>query len=149
MNKSTNLRPEAGGDPAQSNNTGLKNDDKVSQASNDFPDGPAESSDDQPQDKPDLDAFAKRMGTDTIESGDGLDAVPEDRAPEPASESAEVPRVDRVVEAADDNKKNLAIGGAVLALAVLVIGLVRRRRKQRGLVAKALALGAAVHVIRD
>ena len=40
---------------------------------NDFPDAPDESSE-RDQDKPIMDKFAERMGTDTIETGDGLDA---------------------------------------------------------------------------
>nr|WHW29234.1 hypothetical protein [uncultured bacterium] len=131
MSSNTHLRPEAGGDPARSNSTDLKNDPKAPQDANDFPDAPEHKTDEQPQDKPDLDAFAKRMGTDTIETGDGLDAVPEHRT----AESNGI-----------DSRMIIAGGGAVVAALLLIVF---RRRKQRGLMEKAVALGAAAHVIRD
>lgn len=71
----TNLRPEAGGNPARSNSTGLRNDPKAARDGNDFPDAPSADVDPTPQDQPDLDAFAARLGTDSIETGDGLAAV--------------------------------------------------------------------------
>ena len=76
----TNLRPEAGGNPARSNSTGLKHDPKMMQDGNDFPDAPPSKSESTPQDQPDLDKFAARLGTDTIETGDGLAAVAENRS---------------------------------------------------------------------
>lgn len=130
MSKSSHLRPEAGGDPARSNSTDLKNEPKAPQDHNVFPDAPVQAADDKPQDKPDLDAFAKRMGTDTIETGDGLDAVPE--------RSAE----------SDGTDSRLIIAGGGAAVAALLV-LVFRRRQRRSLLAKAVALGAAAKVIRS
>ncbi len=131
MSKSTNLRPEAGGDPAQSNSTGSKNDPKARQRHNDFPDSPDAVVADTPQDKPDLDAFAKRIGTDTVETGEGLGAIPEDRSPD-----------------LDGSNPRLIIAGAGAAVAALLLVVVRRRRRH-GLVGKAVALGAAANIIRS
>lgn len=131
MSKSSHLRPEAGGDPARSNSTDLKNDPKAPQDHNDFPDAPEQPADPKPQDKPDLDAFARRMGTDTIETGDGLDAVPEQRSVE-----------------SDGTDSRLIIAGGGAAVAALLV-LVFRRRQRRSLLAKAVALGAAANVIRS
>ncbi len=97
----------------------------------DFPDAPEQSAADTPQDKPDLDGFAKRMGTDTIETGDGLDAVPGDRI----SDSSGI-----------DSRLVIAGGGALVAAILLIVF---RRRKKRSLLSKAVALGAAAHVIRN
>lgn len=58
------LRNEAGGNPARGPHP-----DQVNQPAamgNDFPDHAAEAVDRRPQDKPDLDAFAARMGTDSV-----------------------------------------------------------------------------------
>jgi hypothetical protein len=131
-NKSHHLRPEAGGDPARSVSTDLKNQPKAPQDDNDFPDSPEQPADDAPQDKPDLDAFAKRMGTDTIESGEGLDAVPDQTT----------------VDAADDSTKQrlvIAAGGAFVAALQLLV--VKRRRKSNHLVTKAAALAAAAKAV--
>ena len=113
------------------NSTDLKNVSNAPQATNDFPDAPSNSPEAKPQDKPDLDAFAKRIGTNTIETGEGLDAVPEDRSMESTG-----------------TKPRLMIGGAGVAMAALFF-VVLRRRKKRGLLAKAVALGAAANVIRN
>ena len=43
---------------------------------NDFPDAPDESTE-RDQDQPIMEKFAERMGTDTIETGEGLDAIPD------------------------------------------------------------------------
>ncbi len=137
MSKSTNLRPEAGGDPALSNSTGPKNDPKARQRSHDFPDSPDAIVDDRPQDKPDLDAFAKRIGTDTVETGAGLGAIPSDRAPD-----TDPSNTDR-----SNSRLIIAAGGA--AVAGLLVIVLRRRRRHRGFVGKAVALGAAANVIRN
>lgn len=107
----SNLRPEAGGDPARSNSTDLKNDPDVMQHGNDFPDAPTPEADPVPQDQPDLDAFAAKIGTDTIESGDGLDAVRHD-----------------VTDGDVSDSRSIFVGAAIIAG---LIGLLvwRRRRK--------------------
>lgn len=134
MSKKSNLRPEAGGDPAQSVSADLQNEPKSPQDDNDFPDAPDQPADETPQDKPDLDAFAKRMGTDTIESGDGLDAIP-----------------DRATHATPDDpmKSRLVLAGGGALVAALLVLVTRRRRKRHPLVAKATALAAAAHALRD
>ncbi len=64
---STNhLRAQAGGDPAQGPHPDLANPNPSPRAGEDFPDQPDEKSSDHPQDQPDLDAFAARMGTDRL-----------------------------------------------------------------------------------
>lgn len=70
MSESTHLRPHSGGDPARSVSDDLKNEPKAPKDGNDFPDAPEESTTGATQDKPDLDDFANRMGTDTIDPGD-------------------------------------------------------------------------------
>jgi len=82
------------------------------QTTNDFPDAPEPPADESPQDKPDLEAMAAKLGTDTIQSGDGLAAVP-DRSPD--TDGAARPLF------------------AVAALVAAVIGLAvwRRRRRSR------------------
>lgn len=125
------LRPQTGGDPAQGPSDDLANKPAAPASGNDFPDAPEQSSDSDPQDKPDLDAFAKRLGTDTINTGDGLGAVPEDRT-DPASGS----------------DSRLIIGGLGAAFALLFV-VVLRRRRQHGILAKAAALGAAAHAVRS
>lgn len=134
MSKTSHLRPEAGGDPARSVTTDLKNPPAAPQDGNDFPDSPEQPADEIPQDKPDLDAFAKRMGTDTIDSGDGHDAIP-DRA---TNTTADDPMTSRLV---------LAGGGALVAAFLLLI--TKRRRKRHPLAAKATALAVAAHSLRD
>src|SRR6056297_203352 len=65
---STNhLRNQAGGNPAQGPHPDVANPTPSPAAGEDFPDRPAQSVADQPQDQPDLDAFAERMGTDQLE----------------------------------------------------------------------------------
>jgi len=130
----THLRPQTGGDPSQGRADDLKNQSPAPAADNDFPDAPDQTNDESPQDKPDLDAFARRMGTDTIETGDAADAVPEQRSttPEP-------------VESSTDSR--LIIGGVGVAIAALLV-VVLRRRKRHTLLSRAVALGAAANVIR-
>ncbi len=131
MSKPTNLRPEAGGNPARSNSTGVKNNPASPGDGNQFPDAPEQDPDDKPQDKPDLDAFAKRIGTDTIETGERLDAVPKTRS----TDSDGV-----------DSRLIIAAGGAVVAG---LLTLVMWRRKRRGLLSKAVALGAVANIIKN
>jgi general stress protein 26 len=64
---SKNRRFEAGGNPAQPPHPDLLNPQPSTAAGEDFPDGPDERPAEHPQDQPDLDAFARRMGTDRIE----------------------------------------------------------------------------------
>ncbi len=65
---STNhLRSQAGGNPAQGPHPDVANPAPSPSAGEDFPDRPAEDVADRPQDQPDLDAFAERMGTDQLE----------------------------------------------------------------------------------
>ncbi|MEP1125143.1 MAG: hypothetical protein ABJH68_14760 [Ilumatobacter sp.] len=113
MSKATNLRPGAGGNPAWSNSTGSKNDPKARQRRNDFPDSPDSDVDATPQDKPDLDAFAKRIGTDTVETGDGLDAVPSDRSP----------------ESDEPNRRLIGAGVGAAVAAFVAIAVLRRRNR--------------------
>lgn len=108
-----NLRPEAGGDPANSNDTDVHDNASVTHDGNDFPDAPTPETNGLPQDKPDLDAFAARMGTDTIETGEGLDAVVDRSAAEPVA----------------DSKKIFAAAAFVAGLIGLVVW--RRRRRSR------------------
>lgn len=107
----SNLRPEAGGDPANSNHTDVASGASVTNDGNDFPDAPTPETDELPQDKPDLDAFAARMGTDTIETGEGFDAVVDRSAADPVTNSSKV--------------------FAVAALIAGVIGLAMWRRRRR------------------
>jgi len=60
-------RSQAGGDPAQGPHPDVANPTPSPSADEDFPDHPAESVASRPQDQPDLDAFAARMGTDHLE----------------------------------------------------------------------------------
>jgi len=127
----THLRPQNGGDPAQGPADDLKNQPAAPSADNDFPDAPGQSTVATSQDKPDLDAFAKRIGTDTIETGAGMDAVPDERSTD-----------------ATGTDTRMIIGGVgVVAAGLLVV--VIRRRKRRNLLSKAVALGAAANVIRS
>jgi general stress protein 26 len=63
---SKNLRFEAGGNPAQPPHPDVLNPQPGPGAGEDFPDEPHEQPAEHPQDQPDLDAFAARMGTDRI-----------------------------------------------------------------------------------
>ena len=112
----SNLRPEAGGDPANSNHTDVDSGASVTRDGNDFPDAPTPDADEVPQDKPDLDAFAARMGTDTIETGEGLDAVVDRSAAEPVANSSKI--------------------FAAAALVAGLIGLAMWRRRRRSRVAR-------------
>ncbi len=69
------LRVQAGGDPAQGPHPDVANPTPSPRAGEDFPDHDAETPAERPQDQPDLDAFAARMGTDRI--ADGSDAETE------------------------------------------------------------------------
>ncbi len=65
---STNhLRSQAGGNPSQGPHPDIANPTPSPSAGEDFPDRPAENVADRPQDQPDLDAFAERMGTDQLQ----------------------------------------------------------------------------------
>lgn len=63
---SKNRRFEAGGNPAQPPHPDVLNPQPSPAAGEDFPDEPHEQPAEHPQDQPDLDAFAARMGTDRI-----------------------------------------------------------------------------------
>jgi general stress protein 26 len=63
---SKNRRFEAGGNPAQPPHPDVLNPQPSPVANEDFPDAPDEQPAEHPQDQPDLDAFAARMGTDRI-----------------------------------------------------------------------------------
>ncbi len=63
---SKNLRIQAGGDPAQGPHPDVANPTPTPAAGEDFPDQPDEQPAAHPQDQPDLDAFAARMGTDRL-----------------------------------------------------------------------------------
>ncbi len=102
---SNHLRPEAGGDPTRGSLEPRTDESAIEQ--NDFPDAPDATVDDTPQDQPDLDAFAARMGTDRIESDD-----PPDTVEDPATA-----------------KLQLAAAGGVLAVSVGVF-LINRRRSR-------------------
>lgn len=134
MSKKPHLRHEAGGDPARSVSTDLKNPTAAPQDDNDFPDSPQQPTDDKPQDKPDLDAFAKRLGTDTIDSGDGLDAIP-DR--------------DSSTTTDDSTKSRLVLAGGGGLVAAFLVLVTKRRRKRHPLAAKATALAVAAHSLRN
>jgi general stress protein 26 len=68
---STNhLRVQAGGDPAQGPHPDVANPTPSPRAGEDFPDRPDQQTVDRPQDQPDLDAFAARMGTDRLADND-------------------------------------------------------------------------------
>ncbi len=78
---SKNLRVEAGGNPAQGPHPDVANPMPSPTAGEDFPDPPNDQPAERPQDQPDLDAFAARMGTDRIEdrsSTDGNDTQDND-----------------------------------------------------------------------
>jgi hypothetical protein len=107
----TNLRPDAGGNPARSNSTDLKNDPTVMQDRNEFPDAPTPDPDTTPSDQPDLDDFAARLGTDTIETGEGLGAIPDRSNPDSST----------------DARRIFAVVGLVAGLMGLVVW--RRRRR--------------------
>lgn len=64
---SKNLRFEAGGNPAQGPHPDVANPAPSPAAGEDFPDHPHEQDAERPQDQPNLDAFAARMGTDQLE----------------------------------------------------------------------------------
>ncbi len=61
------LRQQAGGDPAQGPHPDVANPTPPPTFGEDFPDSPDESVARRPPDQPDLDAFARRMGTDSLE----------------------------------------------------------------------------------
>ncbi len=63
---SENRRFEAGGNPAQPPHRDVLNPQPSHAAGEDFPDAPHEEPAEHPQDQPDLDAFAARMGTDRL-----------------------------------------------------------------------------------
>jgi hypothetical protein len=63
---SKNLRFEAGGNPAQPAHPDVLNPQPSPAANENFPDAPDEQPAERPQDQPDLQAFAARMGTDRI-----------------------------------------------------------------------------------
>lgn len=60
------LHRQAGGDPAQGPHPDVANPTPGPAAGQDFPDHPDEPIADRPQDQPDLDAFAERIGTDQL-----------------------------------------------------------------------------------
>jgi general stress protein 26 len=70
---SKNLRFEAGGNPAQPPHPDVLNPQPSPAAGGDFPDRPDEQPPEHPQDQPDLDAFAARMGTDRIGDRSAVD----------------------------------------------------------------------------
>jgi hypothetical protein len=61
------LHAQAGGDPAQGPHPDVANPAPSPSAGNEFPDHPEESVASHPQDQPDLDAFAERLGTDRLD----------------------------------------------------------------------------------
>jgi general stress protein 26 len=63
---SKNRRYEAGGNPAQGPHPDVANPAPSAAVGEDFPDQPHEHPAERPQDQPDLDAFAARMGTDRL-----------------------------------------------------------------------------------
>lgn len=65
------LRQQAGGDPAQGPHPDVANPTPPSTIGENFPDSPDEPVAQRPPDQPDLDAFARRMGTDTLEDRKG------------------------------------------------------------------------------
>jgi general stress protein 26 len=69
---STNhLRAQAGGNPAQGPHPDVANPTPSPAAGENFPDEPDEAVAERPQDQPDLDAFAERMGTDQLSDRSG------------------------------------------------------------------------------
>lgn len=135
MNMNTNLRPEAGGDPTRGPARTDSHETAPSSDGNDFPDAPDPTPDATPQDQPDLDAFAERMGTDSIETGERLDAVPDRNVGDAADTSDRFPP--RMIIA--------GAGALVAAILVLAFG----RRKRRGVLDKAAALGAAANIVSN
>lgn len=82
---SKNRRYEAGGNPAQGPHPDVANPMPSPTAGEDFPDPPHEQPDERPQDQPDLDAFAARMGTDRLDdrsSPEGPTSREDDTSPE-------------------------------------------------------------------
>lgn len=75
---SKNRRFEAGGNPAQGPHPDVANPTPSSAAGEDFPDQPDEQSTERPQDQPDLDAFAARMGTDRLDDGSASESSTDD-----------------------------------------------------------------------
>jgi general stress protein 26 len=82
---SKNRRFEAGGNPAPGPHPDLANPTPAPAVGEDFPDQPDQEPTERPQDQPDLDAFAARMGTDRIDDESPTDDEPE---PEPEPKSA-------------------------------------------------------------
>lgn len=81
------LRVQAGGNPARGPHPDMANPTPSTDGGNDFPDQPRAADDtERPQDQPDLDAFAARLGTDTL--ADRNEGLPES-APSPASSKNE------------------------------------------------------------
>lgn len=75
---SKNRRFEAGGNPAQGPHPDVANPTPSPAAGEDFPDQPHEQSAERPQDQPDLDAFAARMGTDRLDDASASDPSDDD-----------------------------------------------------------------------
>ena len=75
---SKNRRYEAGGNPAQGPHPDVANPMPSPAVGEDFPDQPHEQSAGRPQDQPDLDAFAARMGTDRLEERSPTQASTDD-----------------------------------------------------------------------
>ena len=114
------LRNEAGGNPARGPHPDQAN--PATGKGNDFPDHEAEAVADRPQDQPDLDAFAARMGTDSIAGRDATsmtDSVSDDTETTEATTGA-APTGDAGSDAATDDGTREA--GAWRASAATVLG---------------------------
>lgn len=105
------LRNEAGGDPARGPHPDQAN--PATGKGNDFPDHEAEAIADRPQDQPDLDAFAARMGTDSIAGRDATSMT------DPVSDDAPTGETQTDGAGADDGTRET---GAWRASAATVLG---------------------------
>jgi general stress protein 26 len=87
---SKNRRFEAGGNPAQGPHPDVANPTPSPAADEDFPDQPDQHDGGRPQDQPDLDAFAARMGTDRLDADSSTDdsASPERAGQERAGQDS-------------------------------------------------------------
>lgn len=75
------LRPHSGGHPSQGPVREMANPTPSPSVGQDFPDEPDESTDAQPEDKPNLAAFAAKLGIDRRDGDDATEGLDEQRSP--------------------------------------------------------------------